>query len=149
MLSLATATSLKEAGLIWQPVLHDFFAIPNIDMDEQVFVLTDMLVDREILHGWPAFTFNGAVEWALDYVLQAEAVWIPRDDQLLTAILARVAHCSLTSNGRVFRCVIELTEDYSAQGGARHSFTDNTAVEAYAQALHYLLLHQPRETPTP
>lgn len=142
MLSLEIATALKEAGLVWQPILHDFFAIPQIDMDEQIFVLTDMLVDREILHGWPAFTFNGAVEWALDYVLQADSVWIPRDDQLLAAILARVAHCSLVTNGRVFRCVIELTEDHSAQGAERHTFTANTAVDAYAQALLHLLRNE-------
>lgn len=135
MLSLTTATALKTAGLDWQPTLHDFFAIPNTDMDDRVFVLTDVMVDREILQGWPAFTFNGAVEWALDYILQADAVWIPREDQLREAVLARVAQCSLVTNGRVYRCAVEIETTETT----RHTFSAATAPEAYASALLHLI----------
>lgn len=82
MISLELAQRLKSAGLVWAPRLHDHFVIPDVGMDERSFVLTDILVGMEIVDGRPVFTFNGAVEWALDYVLQTEAVWLPTEAQL-------------------------------------------------------------------
>jgi hypothetical protein len=88
MIPFHTAFALHEAGLIWQPALHDFFAIPHSELDDRVFVLTDMVAELTVLKGWPAITFNGAVEWSLDYILQMDAVWLPREDQLRAAVAA-------------------------------------------------------------
>lgn len=79
---LPQAIALKQAGLIWNPALHDFFTIADIGLDDRVFVLTDMMAQNEVLKGTNAITFNGAVEWALDFVLVSEAVWVPTEAQL-------------------------------------------------------------------
>ncbi|MFC5272404.1 hypothetical protein [Brachybacterium sacelli] len=39
------------------------------------------------------FRFNGTTEWALDSVEQHEAIWIPREDQLRTALALPSAAC--------------------------------------------------------
>jgi hypothetical protein len=144
MLTLATALALKEAGLTWQPRLHDFFAIPQTELEDRLFVLTDVMVDREVVQGWPAFSFNGAVEWALDYVFQAEAVWVPRDDQLLAELVARVARCSLVmdGDGAGYRCFYEQAA-LSPDGEPTHQmFAATTGAEAYALALLSLLAQE-------
>ncbi|MCB0028074.1 MAG: hypothetical protein KDE28_09225, partial [Anaerolineales bacterium] len=82
MIALELATQLKEAGLEWQPALHDFFSVPFPDLEHRVFVLSDMTINQEVLRGWPALTFSGAMEWALDYVLTMEVVWLPTEAQL-------------------------------------------------------------------
>jgi len=40
------ARQLKEAGLIWKPGPGDRFAIPDRDLDEEVFVLSNMTIAR-------------------------------------------------------------------------------------------------------
>lgn len=82
MISLATAQELKEAGLVWRASVNDFFAIPERDLDERVFVVADMMANLDIFRGWPVVTFHGAAEWALDYILTAETVWMPTENQL-------------------------------------------------------------------
>ena len=49
MISLATAMALKAAGLTWMPMDLDFFAIPDRQMDERIFVISDIIrrhIDR-------------------------------------------------------------------------------------------------------
>ena len=133
MLSLAWAKQLKSAGLRWRPQEHDFSAVPERDMDERVFVISDMSVLVEVLQGWPAITFNGSVEWALDYVLEAEAVWMPRDDQLLIAL--GQAFVGLARQGDQFVCMTQW-------GNERHQIAAATPGDAYAQALLAILGHE-------
>jgi len=130
MISLSLAKNLKTAGLNWRPQEHDFFAVPEREMDERVFVISDMSVLVEVLQGWPAITFNGSVEWALDYVLMAEAVWLPRDDQLLTAL--GKAFVGLARQGEQYVCLMQW-------GDERQEFAAATASDAYAQALFAIL----------
>ena len=136
-ISIELAQQLQVAGLVWHPQWHDFFAIPNTNTDQQVFVLSDMTVAREVLHGLPAFTFVGAVEWALDYILQAEAIWLPTESQLRHQIQMRLAHAPqpaiiLHSSPLEYRCELNLN-------AGRREFIGNEASEAYAHALLYLL----------
>lgn len=84
MISLDLAVSLRHAGLKWLPAPGDRFAIPDRDLDDAVFVLSDMTIE---VHELPAgegmiIGFNGTTEWALDDVDKEEAVWLPREDQL-------------------------------------------------------------------
>ena len=69
MISIATARQLKKAGLQWTPAEHDFFAIPYNDLDEQVFVISDMSVLVEAMGNEMTITFNGTMEWALDHLV--------------------------------------------------------------------------------
>lgn len=139
MLSLALARELKNAGLNWQPALNDFFAIPDSDLDDRVFVLSDMMASRALLQGWPAITFYGTAEWALDYIFMQDVVWVPTEEQLRQEIIFALdrsepeTHLSLTltSNGR-YQVAIPVN-------GRSQTFNGLTAGEAYGRALLHLL----------
>ncbi|MEJ2750208.1 MAG: hypothetical protein P8183_20220 [Anaerolineae bacterium] len=82
MISLALAQELKGAGLVWKASNHDFFAIPDRGMDDRLFVITDIMAHLDLLQGWPVITFHGTAEWALDYIVTTEVVWMPTEGQL-------------------------------------------------------------------
>jgi hypothetical protein len=82
MISLALAQELKGAGLVWKASNHDFFAIPDRGMDDRLFVITDIMAHLDLLQGWPVITFHGTAEWALDYLVTTEVVWMPTEGQL-------------------------------------------------------------------
>ena len=137
MISLETARRLKEAGLDWQPSLNDFFAIPERDMDEKIFVISDMLVTVDVLQGMQAVSFQGASEWALDSLVTDETVWLPREEQLRQALVAALIETGrpemrLTGTLRGYRCQISFRDDSL-------SFEATDASEAYAAALLFLL----------
>src|SRR3954451_10123765 len=76
------AQQLKHAGLVWKPAAGDRFAIPERDLDDQVFVLSHMTIEVYSLPEGRVIGFNGTTEWALDDVGIEEAIWLPREDQL-------------------------------------------------------------------
>jgi hypothetical protein len=82
VLSLDLAVLLRTAGLPWRPAPGDRFAIPDRDLDDEVFVLSDMTIRVHHLPDGAVIGFNGTTEWALDDVDQDEAIWLPREDQL-------------------------------------------------------------------
>src|SRR3954454_11219495 len=83
MLSLELALALRAAGIGWHPTPGDAFMVPDHDLDEQVFVLSDMVIQTvEVPDGPAILAFNGTTEWALDSLEAQEAVWLPREDQL-------------------------------------------------------------------
>ncbi len=135
MISLALAKQLKEAGLIWQTGAHDFFGIPDRGLDDQVFVISDIMAMMELLQGWPAITFHGTSEWALDYIWTHELVWLPAEGQLRAELenhLPPDTNYQLIREEDLFRCVVYFPGKLEAFGG-------DTAVEVYAQALLYTL----------
>jgi hypothetical protein len=139
MISLALARELKEAGLVWKAGIHHFFAIPDRDLDERVFVVTDVMAYLEILRGWPVVTFHGTAEWALDYILTTEVVWMPTEGQLrqeLEGILVGEAELKL-------QLILE-QDGYTCEiyyQGQDLRFAAPTAGEAYAFALMHALRH--------
>jgi hypothetical protein len=137
MISMHLARQLKDAGLQWQPALNDFFAVPDRDMDERVFVISDLLATLETLQGQEVVAFQGASEWALDDLATGEVVWLPREDQLRQALEAALIgqgrpelrlDCGLSG----CRCTIQ-------HGGQARTFNARQAGDAYAAALLYLL----------
>ena len=83
VLSLELALALRAAGVAWHPTPGDAFVVPDHDLDEHVFVLSDMVIQTvEVPDGPPILAFNGTTEWALDSLEASEAVWLPREDQL-------------------------------------------------------------------
>ena len=137
MISQALAVQLKEAGLVWHTSVHDFFAIPDRDMDGRIFVLSDMMVTMELLRGWPAMMFHGTSEWAMDYLLTHEAVWMPTESQLREKLEEELA----ARNGR-FLQLQRQDEAYACEislGEKRVQFTAVDPSEAYGQALLELL----------
>jgi hypothetical protein len=87
MLSRDLAVALRRAGLHWSPAKGDRFVIPDRDLDDEVFVVSDMVVEAvEVPDGDRLLAFNGTTEWALDSLEAGEAIWLPREDQLRTLL---------------------------------------------------------------
>lgn len=140
MISLSLAQKLNEAGLVWVAGRHDFFAIPGRGMDEQVFVLSDMMARLEILQGWPVVAFHGAAEWALDYIYTADVVWLPTESQLRSQLAAALNGApgggfALIRDGESYVCRL-------GQGSESLAFGGQTAEEAYGEALLHVLRTQ-------
>lgn len=145
MLTQETAQKLKDAGLKWKPALHDFFAIPFRGLDERKFVISEMLVTIEVLGGMQIVSFQGASEWALDYLVAADAVWMPREDQLRSALeAAQIAggrpEVRLSSGLEGYRCEITFQDE-------QLEFKASDASEAYAAALLFVLKSGKNPTP--
>jgi hypothetical protein len=145
MISLATAMDLKASGLTWMPKDLDFFAIPDRQMDERVFVISDMLVTVDIMQGLQVVAFQGASEWALDSLVTTDAVWLPREDQLRLALEA-----ALLATGRPELRLAASLNGYRCDmlhEGQLLAFEAKDASEAYAAALLHLLATQTGSQP--
>ena len=130
VVSIDLAVRLRRAGLPWRPVAGDRFMIPDRDMDEDVFVVSDMTIQVHELTDGPVIGFNGTVEWALDDVDKNEAVWLPREDQLRHLLGGAFRRLEPDSDG--YRVVVEVL-------GATEQFTAGEAEEAYGLALLHLI----------
>ncbi len=135
VISLSLALRLRAAGLPWAPARGDHFVLPQPDLDRHVFLLSDMTVETHDLPTGRVIRFNGTTEWALDSVEQAEAVWLPAEEQLRTSL------------GKAFRRLEHTPEGHRVVLGAgtadaEASFERPEAVEAYGEALLHLLLHR-------
>jgi len=122
------ATALQLAGLPWHPRPGDRFAIPQPELQDQVFTISDMVVEP---HEYPTGTvlgFNGTTEWALDSVDQDQAVWLPREDQLRELLGGTFVRLERTDDG--YRVVVAGTDTATEQVHAAAS-----AAEAYGLAL--------------
>ncbi len=130
MIGVEVARQLKEAGLDWKPAPGDRFAIPDRDLDEDVFVLSNMTIEVYSVPDGRVIGFNGTTEWALDDVEIDEALWLPREDQLRELL------------GGTFRTLRRTDAGYSTDIillGEDRTFTAPSADEAYAAALLHLL----------
>jgi len=137
MISLPLARELKQAGLVWPATVNDFFAIPDRGMDDRVFVITDLMANLDIFRGWPVVTFHGSAEWALDYILTAELIWLPTELQLREALFKLLAgeilkSLQLTYDGRIYHCAVDLEAE------SVH-FEASIAADAYGQTLLHFL----------
>jgi hypothetical protein len=137
MLSLTTARALHAAGLPWRPAEFDFFAIPDRDLDDRIFVINRMPAGQALLHGQPVFTFDGAAEWALDYIAAGEVIWVPTEAQLRALLAERLdtgdgPALSLHVQAQVCLCEIR-------NRGETLTFEAPNGAEAYAAALLHLL----------
>jgi len=127
VLSVPLAKELRRAGLVWKPALFDFFHIPDRDLDDRKFVIADMSIDIQILaDGIGAITFNGAVEWSLDYILTQDVVWLPTESQLRELLAERFTGLERIDAG--YR--VSITDET----GDRH-LDGPTAAEAYGWAV--------------
>lgn len=137
MISLELAQKLKKAGLVWKASNHDFFAIPDRDMDDRIFVITDIMAHLDLLRGWSVITFHGTAEWALDYIVTTEVIWLPTEKQLrreLEKLLQGEVEKGFQlrwENGR-YLCQIFFR-------GNQIQFEASNGSDAYGQTLLYLL----------
>ena len=123
MISHDLARRLREAGLRWTPANGDRFWLPQRDLDEVVFLVSDMVVEVRDQPTGRVFAFNGTTEWALDSVDTGAAVWLPSLAQLLAELGGAFASLTARSGGHVVRLA----------DGTEH--VDLTAEDAAARAL--------------
>jgi hypothetical protein len=82
MIGLALAQALRAAGLAWNPLPGDRFVVPDRGMDDEVFVISNMVVEVQDAPSGQIIGFNGTTEWALDSLEHRQVVWMPRESQL-------------------------------------------------------------------
>lgn len=131
MISVELARQLQQAGLKWQPAERDTFALPDRQMDSQVFVITAQPALIQLLNGNPVATFHGSTEWALDYILLAEVIWLPSETQLREALVRELgddAPLRLDRTADGYRCQF-------ARADAMDETTAPDAETAYGLAL--------------
>jgi hypothetical protein len=126
MIALALAKRLQAAGVDWQPGRGDRFVVPDKGMDEDVFVISDMVVEVHDTPTGQIVGFNGITEWALDSVQRDDVVWMPRESQLRDLLGERFLRLEYQEPG--FVVVIS-----GPSGELREA--DGDAESAYARAL--------------
>ncbi len=130
MLSLTLAIRLRDAGLTWRPAPGDRFAIPDRDLDDEMFVLSNMTIQVHELPRGTVIGFNGTTEWALDDVEKDEAIWLPREDQLRELLGGTFQRLERVDGG--YRVATRV-------GDADASFRAEQPEDAYAAALLNLI----------
>lgn len=126
MLTIDLALQLRAAGVAWAPAPGDRFVVPDRDMDDEVFVVSDMTVEVHEFPTGSVIGFNGTTEWALDSLAQGEVVWLPREDQLRELLGNRFDRLEAVPGGFT---VVTTGPD----GSSRH--VDIDAERAYARAV--------------
>lgn len=128
MISDEFARALRDAGVRWTPASGDRFKIDRETLSEQVFTVSEMVIEQHRDPKGDYFGFNGTTEWALDSVPASDTLWLPREDQLRALLGA--AFVSLTrSRTAEFTVVAQVGGHEQIVGAA------SEPADAYAQAL--------------
>jgi hypothetical protein len=103
------------------------------------------MIDVQKLFGKDMITFNGSVEWSLDYILRADATWLPSESQLRLYLEDHLLTFSqpaleLSKHPNVYVCRI-------SHLGTVHEFKALKAEDAYGEALYFLLQEAQRQRP--
>jgi hypothetical protein len=125
MIELSLARALRAAGLAWHPQPGDRFVVLNRDMDDEVFVVSNMVIEVHDAPTGQIIGFNGTTEWALDSLEQRQVAWLPRENQLRELLGERFVRLESVTAG--FAVVFDLA-------GERRE-ADGDAESAYARAL--------------
>jgi hypothetical protein len=125
VIGLALAQSLRAVGLAWNPLPGDRFVVPDRGMDDEVFVISNMVVEVQDAPSGQIIGFNGTTEWALDSLEHRQVVWMPRESQLRELLGDRFLRLEAVTGG--FAVVIDLDGE--------HREVDGDAESAYARAL--------------
>jgi hypothetical protein len=118
VISLDLARRLHDAGVAWTPGNGDRFWVPDRELDETIFTVSDMVVEVRDHAGGRVLAFNGTTEWALDAIEEHEAVWLPRLDQLLDLLGPRFVNLTARSGGYVVRVQSGQSEQEHVDVGA-------------------------------
>lgn len=123
MITRELAERLRDLGLPWSPASGDCFIIPDRDLDDTVFVVSEMTIEIAEAVDERLVRFNGTTEWALDSIDADLVLWMPREDQLRDALGSAFTRLETVGDG----FAVELRD------GSRH--VDVDAARAYARAL--------------
>jgi hypothetical protein len=129
VIGLELAQALRNAGLAWNPVPGDRFVVANREMDDEVFVVSNMVIEVHDAPTGQIIGFNGTTEWALDSLEHGQVVWLPREAQLRELLADRFVRLESVTGG------FAVTFDVA---GERRE-VDGDAESAYARALLVVL----------
>jgi hypothetical protein len=130
MISTALALALRDAGLVWRPASGDRFQLDEPEFEADVFTVSEMTIEPRHYATGAILAFNGTTEWALDSVAQADALWLPREDQLRELLRGS------------FRRLERLADNHRVEiefAGETHAFEHPQPEDAYALALLHIL----------
>ncbi|MFS0893059.1 pilus assembly protein CpaE [Microbacterium sp. 179-I 3D3 NHS] len=135
MITRELAVALRDAGLGWHPAEGDRFQLDlpddvELEAEADVFTVSEMTIEARQTPSGTDLAFNGTTEWALDAVTLADAVWLPREDQLRD--LLRKTFRSLRRLDDTFRVEIEIA-------GVALAYEHPDPAEAYGRALLELI----------
>jgi hypothetical protein len=134
MISLDLARRLANAGVTWSPGNGDRFMAPDRDLDDVLFVVSDMVAEVDDSPAGRLLKFNGTTEWALDSIQAEEVLWLPREDQLRDMLGHRFVALTATPDG----FVVMVDHD-----GRERRYEDADAECAYARAVLSVLALRP------
>lgn len=131
MISRELAVRLRDAGLGWHPAEGDRFQLDlpdeiELEAEADVFTVSAMTIEARQTPSGTDLAFNGTTEWALDAVTLADAVWLPREDQLRQLLRG------------TFRALVRLEDSFRVDveiAGEARSFEHPEPAEAYGRAL--------------
>lgn len=135
MISRDLALQLRDAGLVWHPDSGDRFQLDlpsNVEaqVEADTFTVSEMTIETRRYPTGTILAFNGTTEWALDSVALADAVWLPREEQLRELLRA------------TFRALRRLPDAFEVEidlAGEPRRFEHPDAAEAYGMALLALI----------
>lgn len=136
MITRELAVALRDAGLVWHPADGDRFQLDlpdevELEVEADVFTVSAMTIEARQTAGGTDLAFNGTTEWALDAVTLADAVWLPREDQLRELLRGTFRRLSRLEDTLVVEVVI---------AGEALAFEHPDPAEAYGRALLALIL---------
>lgn len=116
---------------MWHPTDGDRFQLDlpeeiELDAEADVFTVSAMTIAARQTPSGTDLAFNGTTEWALDAVTLADAVWLPREDQLRDLLRG------------TFRRLSRLTDTFLVEielAGETLRFEHPDPAEAYGRAL--------------
>ncbi|GGL96050.1 pilus assembly protein CpaE [Nakamurella endophytica] len=121
------ALALRAAGVRWTPRPGDRFTLVDPAFADDVYTIAEMVVELQDATDAQVLGFNGTTEWALDSVDFADAVWLPREDQLRDLL------------GPMFRRLERTADGYAVTvhlpGRAPEDIPAGSAEDAYALAV--------------
>jgi hypothetical protein len=130
VISTALARALRDSGLVWHPATGDAFRIDRVEVEGDVFILSDMTVEAHEFSTGTVIGFNGTTEWALDSVALEDALWMPHESQLRELLRASFRGLTRLDDGYRVEAVIE---------GTDRVFEAALAADAYGRALLALI----------
>ncbi len=137
MISIELARALSDSGLDWHPLAGDAFRIDRVELDDEVFILSDMTVEAHEFSTGTVLGFNGTTEWALDSVSIEDALWMPREDQLRELLGTAFRSLGRSAEGR-FVVDVDMPAE-SDPAAESQTFVADAAADAYARALLTIL----------
>ncbi|WP_309127819.1 pilus assembly protein CpaE [Microbacterium sp.] len=135
MISRELAVALRDAGLVWHPASGDRFQLDlpdtvELEVEAEIFTVSEMTIEARRTPTGTDLAFNGTTEWALDSVRLADAVWLPREDQLRELLRG------------TFRRLVRLTDSFLVEveiAGEILRFEHPDPSEGYGRALLELI----------